>query len=646
MRAGAQDYLVKDNLDGRLLKRVLHNAIERKRAEDALRQNEARWRALIEKSSDAFLLVGADGVVLYDSPSTEQVTGYTPDERSGRSLSERVHPDDQAMMAALLAQVIPTADATATAQLRTWHKDQSWHWFEGVVTNLLHEPSVGALLINYRDVTERKRTEGELARYRDQLEQLVEERTAELNRAKTRLEAILNSTSDGIALIYLDRGIEQTNVMFNRLFAFESDHDHGQRLFALVQPADRARLAAQLQAVSADGVGRHEEYRAVRADQTVFEARIGLGAIRAGDSRGTGLVCSVQDISDLKERERQLRYHASLQENVSDAVIATDLQFCIQSWNPAAERVYGWRAEEVLGQSIGTVLSTEFVSAASAERVQQAFIEKGFWSDEITQYRKDGRRLDILNSTVVFKDDQGQPIGMVLVNHDITERKAAERLLHAKMQEERAFQAALQELHTISLDLAQLDTLDAFYERVVEQGLQRLGFERLALFLYDSSTGSVLGTYGTDTDGQIRDERTFRMIPDADDILLQVLEHAERFCVVEAAPLHDYEQAMGVGWNAAAALWSGSQMVGWLVADNLIEQKPASKGLLEIFALYALTVGTLLGQKQASAALRENEEKFRLLVEAAPEAIVISKSSGKHHAGERRSGAGVWLPAG
>ncbi|MEO8391570.1 MAG: PAS domain S-box protein, partial [Chloroflexota bacterium] len=601
---------------------------QRRQADDALRQNEARWRALIEKSSDAFLLVGADGVVIYDSPSTEQVTGYTPDERSGRNMSDRVHPDDQEMMAALLARVISTPETTATAQLRTRHKDQSWHWFEGVVTNLLHEPSVGALVINYRDVTERKQSEGELARYHDHLEHLVEDRTAELNRAKTRLEAILNSTIDGIVLASPQRGIEQTNITFNTLFASEPDGYFGQSLLSLVQSEDRERLAALIQAVSADGTGRHEEYRAVRADQTVFEARIGIGTTQAGEIMDTGLVCSVQDISDLKERERLLRFHASLQENVSDAVIATDLQFRVQSWNSAAERIYGWHAEEVLGRSIGDVLPTEFVSEASAERMQQDFIEKGFWSDEVTQYHKDGRMLDILNSTVVFRDDQGQSVGMVLVNHDITERKAAERLLQAKMQEERAFQAALKELHTISLDLTQLDSQDGFYRRVVELGLQYLGFERLALFLYDAPTGSALGTYGTDPQGQIRHEHALRFAPNPQGMMMRTLEGTERFCLDEPVLLYDNEQPMGMGWNAAATLWSGSQMVGWLVADNLIEQKPASKTLLEIFALYALTVGTLLGQKQAVTALRESEEKFRLFVESAPEAIVICNRQG------------------
>ena len=159
-------------------------------------------------------------------------------------------------------------------------------------------------------------------------------------------------------------------------------------------------------------------------------------------------------------------------------------------------------------------------------------------------------------------------------------------------------------------------------------GLHRLGFERLALFLYDASAGSAQGTYGTDKDGQIHDEHALRITPNPQGIMMRALERAERFCLDEAVPLFHDTKPMGVGWNAAAALWSGTRMVGWLVADNLIEQKPVSKALMEIFALYALTVGTLLGQKQALTALRESEEKFRLFVEAAPEAIVICNRQG------------------
>ena len=70
-------------------------------------------------------------------------------------------------------------------------------------------------------------------------------------------------------------------------------------------------------------------------------------------------------------------------------------------------------------------------------------------------------------------------------------------------------------------------------------------------------------------------------------------------------------EAVGTGWNAAAILWNGTQSLGWLVADNLLTDKPASKSTLDLLALYALSVGALLAQKQAHAALRESEAHLR-----------------------------------
>ncbi|MEO8394027.1 MAG: PAS domain S-box protein [Chloroflexota bacterium] len=506
IKQGATDYLLKDRL-GRL-GTAITQALEAKclrdeqqRAQATLRASETRFRALIEKSSEAILMVGADGVVIYDSPSVERVMGYTPDERPNREVLDFVHSEDHSAFLGMFASLIQTPGRTAVVHVRLWHKDQTWHWIEGLATNLLDEPSVGAIVINYRDVSERKRAEDELARYRDQLEQLVEQRTAELKRARRRVEAILNNTTDGIALIYPDRGIEQSNAMFNTLFACEPDRYYGQPLAMLMAPDDRDRLETLIQAVTANGMNRQGEFRALRVDNTLFEARIGLGYIQDGDVISAGLVCSIQDISELKRRERLLRYHASLQENVSDAVIATDLKFRIQSWNRAAEQIYSWRAEEVLGKLVGDVLRTEFVSDESGERVQRDFMEKGAWSDEVVQYHKDDHALQILSSTVLFKDESGQPFGLVAVNHDITERKQAAQVLEAKAQEEREFQSYLKELHEITIELTQIDGLDEFYRHTVQFGLEQLGFERLALFLYDAATGMAVGTHGTDLQG-------------------------------------------------------------------------------------------------------------------------------------------------
>ncbi|MEK7327474.1 MAG: PAS domain S-box protein, partial [Chloroflexota bacterium] len=134
----------------------------RKRAEDrlwlqavALRESEKRFRALIENSSDGIALVDADGKVLYDSPSITRILGYAPDERVGRNVFEFIHPDEREAGIERFAGFVQQPEATVNTQGRFRHKDGSWRWIEGVRSNLLNEPSVQAIAVNYRDVTER-----------------------------------------------------------------------------------------------------------------------------------------------------------------------------------------------------------------------------------------------------------------------------------------------------------------------------------------------------------------------------------------------------------------------------------------------------------------------------------------------------------
>ncbi|HWG46183.1 MAG TPA: response regulator [Gemmataceae bacterium] len=134
------------------LRQMERRAFERKLAEE-----NARFRALTEQSSDAVTLVGADGIVRYTSPSARRVLGYEPDEFLGRSGFEIVHPDDQERIGLRLAELVRTPGAPVTADLRVLHKDGSWRWVECVGTNLLAEPAVEAIVVNFRDITERRR---------------------------------------------------------------------------------------------------------------------------------------------------------------------------------------------------------------------------------------------------------------------------------------------------------------------------------------------------------------------------------------------------------------------------------------------------------------------------------------------------------
>ena len=458
------------------------------------------------------------------------------------------------------------------------------------------------------------------------LERRVEERTEELFAAKERAEAVLNNSLDGILLVDTDLRIRQTNRAFNQLFACEDDDYFNQPLRNLLHVDSVAEMNVKAEATTIPGqLGKYIEVKARRKNGTVFDAELSFGQIKQD-----GFVCTLRDISERKQQERQLRYFASLQDSVSDSVISTDLDFRIQSWNQAAERIYGWKAEEVIGKVTFDVLQTQYTSPTEREERIQALREQGWWQGEVTQYHRSGRLLYILGSITLIKDERNVPVAVVSVNHDITESKLAEQALMAKMQEEAEFQTYLKALHDITIELTQIDELDEFYRRAVQLGMERLGFERLGVLLHDPETGLAVGTYGTDPTGKMVAEHDLRLHPSAlTGILMRTFEQAERFIFDEHVSLYYRMQEIGVGWNAAAILWNGMENLGWLAADNAVEHGPASKSQLEIFALYALTLGTLLVQKQGQAALRESEEHFRLLLHAAPNATIISDQSGR-----------------
>lgn len=130
-----------------------------RQAQAALRQSENRFRALIEKSTDVIALLSADGTVLYDSPAVTRVLGYVPAELVGQSVFKLFHPEDRARAKQILAELRASPAKSSTVILRCRHKNGAYRLLEGTGTNLLDEPGVQAVLLNYRDITERHEAE-------------------------------------------------------------------------------------------------------------------------------------------------------------------------------------------------------------------------------------------------------------------------------------------------------------------------------------------------------------------------------------------------------------------------------------------------------------------------------------------------------
>lgn len=126
--------------------------------------DDDRFRVLVHNSSDIITVVGEDGTIVYESPSLQRVLGYKPEDRVGRNIfrDSLVHPEDAGKKRAFLDAAMQTQGATVTGEFRLRHADGSYRHIEAVGTNLLHDPRVGGVVANYRDITERRRVEEQL----------------------------------------------------------------------------------------------------------------------------------------------------------------------------------------------------------------------------------------------------------------------------------------------------------------------------------------------------------------------------------------------------------------------------------------------------------------------------------------------------
>ena len=147
---------------GELMRHIgaqLGRAVERHRDREALEKSEAYFRRLTENSLDVITILDANGTILYESPSIEQVFGYPPAEYRGRPLFDFVHPEDLNGLQAAFAGTVENSDDIPRLNFRFRRKDGEWRHVEGIGKNLLADPVVAAIVFNSRDITERRKLE-------------------------------------------------------------------------------------------------------------------------------------------------------------------------------------------------------------------------------------------------------------------------------------------------------------------------------------------------------------------------------------------------------------------------------------------------------------------------------------------------------
>jgi signal transduction histidine kinase/CheY-like chemotaxis protein len=241
-------------------------------------------------------------------------------------------------------------------------------------------------------------------------------------------------------------------------------------------------------------------------------------------------------------------------------------------------------------------------------------------NEEIIIEAFDSCKKTILNASLPIRDGSGVITGAVVLNMDVSSLKRTEHALRESEAAARHFQEQLKILHQVGIELARAVSFDDLTRLAIELGRSRLGFDRLGLWFIDPDDPRFrVGSFGIDEQGQLRDEREQRF--PIEPALLEVLDQRIANEVFpDRVPLKHYEdyplyndkwERVGHGWITVVALWNGSEIIGFLCADNLLSQQPILPYQLELLTLYSSTIAHLCTRKRAEVALRASEERLR-----------------------------------
>ena len=385
-------------------------ALENARLHAQVQATEQRLRAVIENSSDGIALVDAEGQPQYVGPALSRILGYGSIEAltSANVWPELVHPEDMPAISAQMRDALGQPGQVLTGEYRFQHQNGAWRWLHVSLNNLLDNPSVGALVINYRDITDRKQTE------------------AALTESNAQFRTLFEASPDAIMLIDPNGSwpILDCNAAACRMNGYTRDELVGQSVDVLNltsgSPAERAHYLEQIRQTNVVYV----ETAHRRKDGTIFPIEVSTSLITLN---GREVVLGIdRDITERKQAQETVLLQSTALNSAANGVVITNLDGTIEWVNPAFSAMTGYTAGEVIGRNPRDLLKSGKQDAAFYKNMWETILAGKVWHGDIINRRKDGSLYTEEQTITPFADPDGKVTHFIGIKQDVTERKRAQ----------------------------------------------------------------------------------------------------------------------------------------------------------------------------------------------------------------------------
>ncbi|MBZ0300744.1 MAG: PAS domain S-box protein [Anaerolineae bacterium] len=431
-----------------------------------------------------------------------------------------------------------------------------------------------------------------------------------LDRQEARYRAIVDQQTELVCRYQPDTTLTFVNEAYCRFYDLPEEALIGQSFLRLIPEGNRDTIRQRVQDYVADPTISMGENTLVRHDEAVRW----MQWIRRPIFNERGELVEIQavgrDITELRQAEeavnRSEERYRDLIEASPDGIMITSRSTIRYANRTLARMLGGQGPEDLQGKSIFNILHPHDQELARERIAVMGHDHEGVIRRHERYVRLDGIPIDVEISIAPF-DLDGEPASITVVS-DITRRLHSEETLHD-------FQDRLRALQRLSTRLSKAETFDSFCLQAVEEGRAELRFDRLGLWFLDENRTHIIGSYGTDSTGNTLDERAHKHPTDGE-FPGSYFDETHYLHYTPGIDLLDGEgNVLGKGWNALTALWNGSEVIGYLSADNLLNRQPASSYELEVLVLYGSTLGHLATRIRAVESLKASEEQERVFQE-------------------------------